>query len=299
MANTGPTVGAICDLLELQHTQVASWGLPHVQAGYERVLLGEDPRYPGAVHDWSFLEPIAELALAEDITGTATGVYSATTELTTITATAAIFSPCQVGETITITTVGDLTIASYTSPLIVVATAGENFAGKAVSLRHSGVYALPADFGGMVEPLVYPYSTSLSTPPLVEVSVPRLFELWRDSATQADATNYAIVPDTFTAATGQRWKLYVYPRPDADRIVRYRYRMVPVTLADDGTFLPGGTTLGRVYTMAAQAEAEFWLAHKKGPWEERYQMAMAAAITRDQVFKTDHQRSLADIPGGL
>jgi len=289
--------GVLCDVVET-YTGVATPGaaLAYVAAGYRRVLDGLDPR-DAHVHVWACLEPIAELSLPANVTGTATGVYSAPLVQTTITATTAIFIPSQVGQAITVTDGGGagvhlvLQIASYTSPTVIVATGGNAFAGKAVSLPHHGVYDLPAAFNGLVKGPVYPYS-ALDLDNFQEVSPQDIFAEWQSGQTQGTPCKYAIAAKAeLSTQAAQGWAIIVAPKPDVDRLIRYRYRVdtgALVPLDDSAKYPIGGPHMDQVYEMAGLADAEARLTKSAGMWEARYQQTMAAAIDADRaLFQTD------------
>lgn len=279
--------GVICDAVEVfSGNAMAGAALLHFHAGYNRVLAGGDPRDAGgAPHLWSFLELRAELSLAAAITGTATGVLAA--GLTTITATTAIFDPIQVGDSITVTTVTlPMVIASYASSTVIVATLGESFAGKAVSLPHHGIYALPAGFDGFLEPPVYALAAGLATPDLVEVSPQRLFEMRRESNAVGTPRYYALVADAAAATgTAQTYSLAVAPRPEATRLLLYRYRLAAPDLTDAADKYPlGPPSMSLLYRAAALADAELVTGHIPGPWEEAYQRLMVTALDADMAL---------------
>lgn len=280
-------VTAICDAVEVfTGNATAGAALLHFHAGYNRVLAGGDPRDAGgAPHLWSFLQLRAELSLAMSVTGTATGVLA--TGETTITATTAIFDPIQVGDSITVTTVTlPMVIASYTSSTVIVATLGESFAGKAVSLPHHGIYALPAGFDGFLEPPVYALAAGLATPDLVEVAPERLFEMRRESNAVGTPRYFALVADAAAATgTAQTYSLIVAPRPEATRLLLYRYRLAAPDLTDAAAVYPlGPPSMSLLYRAAALADAELLLGHVPGPHEAAYQKLMITAIDADGTY---------------
>ena len=280
-------VTAICDAVEVfTGNTTAGAALLHFHAGYNRVLAGGDPRDAGgAPHLWSFLQLRAELSLAMSVTGTATGVLA--TGETTITATTAIFDPIQVGDSITVTTVTlPMVIASYTSSTVIVATLGESFAGKAVSLPHHGIYALPAGFDGFLEPPVYALAAGLATPDLVEVAPERLFEMRRESNAVGTPRYFALVADAAAATgTAQTYSLIVAPRPEATRLLLYRYRLAAPDLTDAAAVYPlGPPSMSLLYRAAALADAELLLGHVPGPHEAAYQKLMITAIDADGTY---------------
>ena len=70
-------------------------------------------------------------ATAQDRTGTVTGAYGATT---VVTATTPIFYPGLVGESVVIADTGTFTVASYTSPTVIVITADATCSAKTITL---------------------------------------------------------------------------------------------------------------------------------------------------------------------
>ena len=284
--------GNLCDAVEaITGNTTTGAALPLVQSAYERVLGGQDPRDEAIVHTWSFLQPIAALTISKHTTGTATGVYAAGTGLTTITATTALFVPSQVGLAIDVTDIdgaltdASLTIASYTSSTVIVATGGEDFAAKAVSLPHSGMYALPSDFAGLIEAPVYPWPNGESVWDFEEAAPETIFAEWRDTQTAGAAVKYAIVAASQVAGAKQTYLLIVSPKPSSDRILRYRYRAAPADATDDPTKYPlGGPLMGPVYEAAVKAEAEIAGSQGVGRWEARFRGEMVSAIARDKAF---------------
>jgi hypothetical protein len=294
--------GELCDAVEaLTGDKTAGAALSHVKNGYELTLLGIDPR-DAHVHTWSFLQPVADLAILANITGTAKGVYDAGTDLTTITATTDIFVASQVGDTIAVTAGGGvgvdlaLVIASYTSSKVVVANAGNAFDAKAVSLPHTGIYTLPADFGGLVEAPAYPYPSGAAAPEWREESVEEIFEMWRHSKSVGTACRFALVALPQVSGAKQTWAIVVAPKPAANRVLRYRYVIDAPAAADSATAYPlGGPLMGLLYEAAALADAEMRTSGNPGRWAEKYALLMAGCIDRDKtLFETDGPTQMAD-----
>jgi len=277
------TAASMCDLIEAYTgNTTAGAALAHVNVGYARVLGGLIPgSVPPRSHIWSFTRPYAEITLAATVTGTATGVYDDDAEQTTITATTGIFCPEHDGDTITVTDVGDLTIVDYTSSTVVVADEGEDFEAKAVSLPTNGIYDLPADFGGLVNDLFYPNEDDDSESYIRTGAVERILALRRDNPDVGDPEQCAVAPKAFTAATGQRWQLWVYPRPDAARIWRYRYNILPAALTDAAVYCVGSPMIDLAVLYAAYASAEHDMAHKPGYYEQLFAQQLAGAIAAD------------------
>jgi hypothetical protein len=290
------SVAAVCDLIEAYTGNTTSGdALAYAKNGYKRFLMGVDPRTQRA-HHWSFLRPLASLALTSKATGTATGVYSAVTELTTITATASIFYDWHVGSTITVTDVGDLTISAYTSATVVVADDGENFASKAISVQHPGIYNLPAGFGGLIGPPKYHYNSGYDSPRIQEATPEFIMDLWSQSNAQEDTLYYAVVPADPVTTTGTAsgvWTLWVAPRSINDRTLSYRYVRLPLDITDSSSaYFLGGPMHNETIKAMALADAELGLNKSVGPHESRAAAMMAASIDLDSNLyqKTDAEQ---------
>jgi hypothetical protein len=297
------TAGDLCDAVEA-YTGIDDAGaaLVHVQAGLGWVLEGLDPaalaRGLATPHRWSWLRPEATLALSATTSGTATGVYDAGADTTTVTATTSIFHPNHAGDTLTVADVGDLVIASWTSDTVVVATGGENFAGKAVSLPASGVYALPSGFGGFVGRPVYTCeATGYQRPRLEEVSPEQIYTMWAASHETATPRWYALAP-VQGAAGAATWTVLVAPRSEYDRLWHYRYELVLDALADDAEDMPGPAYMDPVYRAAALADAEQVVGHASGYWVGERDRALVAAIAKDGRARTEAPPSHADAYAG-
>jgi len=275
---------ALCDEVEVFTGGAASSGLPHVRAGYARVLQGLIPGRDYC-HAWNFLRPYAEISISQAVTGTATGVYDAST-YTVVTATTAIFDVSHVGDTITITDIGDKTIATYTSSTILSFAGDDSFAGKAVSIQHPGVYALPDAFSGLVEPFRYAYESTETGPIIQEATPGDIQDYRRGSHTTGDPRYYAIVPAAEDQDAVQGYNLWVWPRPDATRIWTYRYIVSPTDVSDAAKYFLGAPMTNQAIRYAALADAEVHIGRKPGHYERLYNEAMLAAVGEDRRLST-------------
>ena len=284
---------AICDVVEAAFKDAT--GLNHLKAGYTRFLAGLDSR-TGRSHTWSFLKPLSTITIWPTIavgTATVTGVKDNGT--TTVTASEDTFYPLMVGSTITITAVGDFVIASYTSATVVVVTGDATGAGKTFSIACDGTYALPDDFGGLLEPFTYDYHASYSTPRLEEVSVETIFARWRNSETEGTAWQWAILPVELDKTVGQLWKVIFAPVTQYARTLKYRYLKTPIDITDGTVYLVGGTLHSYTIQELALADAELTLAGVDGgPHETRAAQLLAASIDKDKLlFETNDIQYLA------
>ena len=289
MANEhlGLSAGALSDMVEEKiggASVDAGDALVYVEAGYRRFLQGVDP-LTDVQHVWSFLRPRAELDLAATTAGTATGVYSAGDDETTITSTASDFVPGMVGESIVVTDVGTLTLASYTSPTIMVASEGEAFTAKAFTIAtHKGIYTLPDTFGGLADEIVYIYDSN-NRIPITQVSPDTVYAHRRATNSTGTPQLFAIEIGTFAAATGANWQFIVAPRTDAARTVFYRFKLIAPVLTDSASvYLMGGAAHSWTLRAAAIADWENVAKSAPGPFEQKYQTAMHASIEEDKAI---------------
>jgi len=260
--------------------------LKRLNDGYARALRGEhfDPSTGElAYHDWNFLKPIAQLSIGGATTGTATVATAGTA-----TATTAIFDESMVGLTMTVTDYdGALTdlevdITGYTSTTVVTIDDDTNtWAAKAISVPSTGIYDLPALFGGLLEPMGYHYSSSGQSD-IVEVTPEEIQERWRQSKSLGIPDKYAIVPKTFTTATGQRFQAWFNSLPSAAMVIRYRYRLLQAPLTDAAVYPVGGPDFNRLVLVAGLAACEHAKSVRDGTNESIYQGTVQALIKLDR-----------------
>jgi hypothetical protein len=147
--STAQIVDAVVEYAAITRAQ----GLARAQAGYERVLAGEDPR--GGVHQWSFMLLTETLRLWPDVAvnGSNTvsgGTYDSTNDETPLTAVSAAFHPYHVGYNLTLTDTGDVRIVGYTSSTSVMLDGDQSaVSGETFTVTSGGRYLLPATFNGL------------------------------------------------------------------------------------------------------------------------------------------------------
>lgn len=300
MADLSLTGATICDRVEA-YTGITtvSNALTHVNAGYRRFLAGYDPRTNQA-HVWSFLKPIAQI----DVGGSANAVASRSS--TYVMASSGItFNPSMVGLTITVMSADSVSnleveITKYisTSTAQVNSSAAWTRGSCTCSVASDGIADLPTDFDGILDPFIYPYYDSEDTPDLEEVSPETILRAWRMNNGLDDPRMFAVVPTALTAATGQRHKAYVAPRPEEVRTLQYRYLVRPDALTDAGTYPLGGPRHSETIKYAALAAAEMETGKVEGPMERRFRELMAASIDADMnLFETHDVESIHN--GGI
>lgn len=308
MADLAKSVAEMCDVIEANSGDTtAKDALDYLNDGYRRFLMGIDPAADRpSVHQWSFLQPLAMLTIggAQD----ATAATSLDTGKVTVTDPAAgIFDESMVGMELTVTDLAgdsvDVTVdISAVDSATVAWTDGDTaFADKAISVESTGIYALPSDFGGLLSDFVYRYSSAYPTPRIRKASAEAVMQKWRDEGNDPeDAFMWAIAPLPLTAATGQRWYLYLAPTPDTERVLNYRYSILADALTDSTVIYPlGGPVHALTIEAAGLAAAELQAGRVPGVMESRFLSLMAASVEYDrQMFQTMSTEQLTDADAG-
>ena len=285
MTDLGLTAANMADVVEKYtgNTSAGS-GISYVNTGYRRFLNGFDSR-TGQAHVWSFLRPAAQI----DIGGSANSVSSLSGNY--VISSGTIFNHSMVGLTITImsadsTSDSELNITKYLSgnTVVVDSSVAWTRGSCTCSVESDGITDLPADFDGVIDGFVYPYSedSTAATPDMQETSVESVMRAWRNSDETDDPRVFAITPVTLTASAGQRYQLYVAPRPSEARTLQYRYLAKVDVLTDTANYAVGGPRHAETIKYAALAAAEIEVGRvDTGPMERRYLELMAGSIDND------------------
>lgn len=221
----------------------------------------------------------------------AVAVSAATVSASTlnVTATVASFYPSMVGRTLTLTgiTPATRTITGYTSSTVV--TVDSTFAGTPTFSIVAGEYGLVSDHDALVDDPVITVTSSLQTYPvrLIRKTPEELIRLVQESESDTDTSEcYAIRPRTFSATTGQRWDMLLYPIPDAAVTLIINERFVVNQLSADGDFHMGGPNHSLTILEAAYALHEMNSGQTHGVHWKGYQEMLKASVNRDIL---DHQ----------
>ncbi len=230
--------------------------------------------------DWSFLSPQTSIIAFCETTGKLTTISTVT-----ITANAATspFHPAMVGATVTFAlTSHTFTISSVTSSTVAVltATAAGETATDTITIATAGRYRLPSDFGQLIDG--FSFDTSNPYPPILSASPQTIRDKWSlTTGTTGWPLNYAIQPVTYVTTVGQLWDLILYPIPDQDYTLSYRYRVNPAELSADADYPIGGAKHAIAIQQAALAVAEATRGDVSGPQRQKYERLLARSIERD------------------
>jgi len=284
MSDLALSAAVLCDRIQ-EYTGITTAGeaLKLLNDAYARLLAGVHP-VDHTVHVWSFLRPLATLTLPTTRALTITSIAGTTL----IQATAGEFDVSMVGQEITIAVVAAAGVAIaqvVDKEFAILDEVVDADTGNAATVL-SGVVDLPADFAGMLDP-VMPYHASLSRKRLKPATPNEILTLWQDTATADRPEYYAIIPKTFVAATGQRWQAMIAPLPENAWYWTIPYRRAADALTDAAVYAAGGAAFGYALFLLAMCEAERYAGKKTVLYEKRAYEAMAEAIAVDrQLFAT-------------
>lgn len=228
-------------------------------------------------HAWSFLKPVSSITLWTSVAG---GAMSVST--TQITVTDSTFYSSMVGATLVAHTSGtEYTILSVVSDKVVVvdadATADD---GDTFTIAATGDYRLPDDFGFLIGDLTY--SSDDGFPRITVVSDNMIRTMRSRSDVTGPPSMAAVVPLSTTGASGQRFALMVWPTPDSDYTVRYRYSVLPNALTDSYGYPFGGAMHAETIRASCLAAAESLFNDTRGVKWSEFQSRLVASIGMDR-----------------
>ena len=236
-------------------------------------------------YEWSFLKPVVTITtIAPYSTGTIAVVLAGTT-VTITTGTwpswAATHGSLVVDNT-------EYVISSRTSDSEIElesAWTEDTETAAEFTLRHSGDYDLPDDFGGIEGILVNESSTNRAEIKIVGEG--KIRSLRQNNYVETSPYYAAIKPKEHeTTTVGQRFEISFYPVPDAVYDLSYKKRILPQMLVDTTLIYPYGgashaeTLLASCLAVADEQENDS--SAKKGQFQER----LAASIAIDKQFNS-------------
>jgi len=251
-----------------------------LNSGYRMFLW---PATVGLHHDWSFLHPVATLAIHAEATDTLAA--TPTTPTTNVTITPTTIASYAVGNELKI---GDelLKVTAVSATTLTVTrsfrnTVGESLAADDVITILGWNANLPDDFGGLRRGFTFDRGVGLHG--IKRTSAAEIVGRIQREDSTGDPYLFAIVPLPMVVATGQRWEVLFYPPSNAARVLYYQYDVLPAIANVAGTVYPlGGGQHCETLIACCLAIAELRHRFVKGPqWEVAMQM-LAASIERDR-----------------
>lgn len=149
------------------------------------------------------------------------------------------------------------------------------------------LYDLPDDFNGFIKnELNYSPDTRKSWYPLSLVSLPRLQKERQIYTGRVGApTMAAVYPVAGDGSEGQRWKLDVFPEPDADYDVLGQYYSNPYQITGLKPYPLGGQYSSVALECAVCAAGELIInGNPAGPYETQFKRSYLAAVHHDRQY---------------
>lgn len=292
------TASALAAIVEGYTGNDAGTGIAHVNAAYDRILYGIDPR-SGIRHRWSFLKPMSSFRIWKTVTGTC---VAASTIDTVIVVTEAIFYASMIGHNAVFTATGNsypITAVTSTTQVSVTGDPSAEANEDVVTVTADGIYDLGDDFGGMIDAPVYKYNANAQTPRWQQKDAEWILGYLRDTNGVGSPYCWAVVPETFVAAAGHKWKFICAPLSGYDRDVWYRYQVRPAALTDGAVYPVGGVQMDELLRVGSLSDAEGMVSKKSNFWGPRFDEAMAGAIDSDMDFDTQGVPSTGTVDAGM
>jgi hypothetical protein len=256
--------------------------------GYAEFLAGGDDPDRGP-HRWSFLAPRAEIDLWPDQVAALDGApaYSAAGGFSTV----ALHSAATVyesvpGASLSVEGGGEYVVTARLSASTarVDANASGEADGATATLEAGRAYALPDDFGEMIDDPVYPADSAVRT---LLRRPPETVALVAASAQAGPPRMYAVLPADPSGPVARRRLLVVDRVPDAPYRLSYRYRIQPGKLVADDDVPLGGADHRQAILACCLAAAE--AAHNDGltaghrdVHRDRARLLLSLSIVRDR-----------------
>jgi hypothetical protein len=236
--------------------------------------------FPPKIHDrsdphkWSFLTPVAS--------GSILGPYATgTVTVASGTCTLAVGTWPTWAKDNGILTIGSTEYAITTrdsdSELTVV---GDDVAaGTSYSLQHDGVISLPDDFGSMACRYLT-FNEDEAGPRIKLIGEGQIRTMKQGNESTGQPVYAAVRPKTSDGSTGQRWELILYPLPDDDYGVYYRYEVLPNKLTTS-LYAYGSAVHTQTIMQSCIAVAELRLDGVRGNQHEQFISLLTASIEHD------------------
>lgn len=259
-----------------------------VQAGYRKFLNPMPVPGDSVGHTWSFLSPRTTIEVFGDAGDTLVGAPVSAPPISTITVVNATFFGLMVGKNFVFATSGNsYPIASVVSTTVCTVTgdASGELVADTFTIDCNGNFDLPDDFGAIIGNLHYDEDFAYRA--VMERGQGQILA-WRQGITsEAVPTYFAIGTKAKASATGTRFEVMMYPTPDRDYTLTYRYALLATDL--DRTLRPypiGGMFHGETIKAAIMAEAELVRDETKGPRHQEFIERLTASVNADRNLMT-------------
>jgi len=253
-----------------------------VQSGIRRVYYPIALPQGMAGYEWTWLRPSSTLYLgASGIDGAVSTLQFDSASYTDWTAygiTAAI-------DTVTISAGTGPTLGTYDIDVVAVGDLTLSAApGDGTSLtfyvgRNPANYTLPDNFGRIIGS--FQHAADEHRSPIMVISESAILEMRAHTDLTGVPVYAAVRPKSSTGATGQRWEVIFWPRPDTSFVLTYSYEAYSGALTDLLPYPLGGMQLSELYIESCLSVAEQRLNNELGLHTQAYQSLILDAIARD------------------
>ena len=228
----------------------------------------------GVSHEWTFMRPIADLTTtAPYSTGTieiASGVVTLTTGTWP--------SWAAQGDLVTDGKLYTINTRDSDSQLTMDDTTVTLAAGATYEIRRYS-YDLADDYGGLDGPITYQPASNVPYRAIKIVGENRIRQVRQGEHFSTYPEEAAIRSKVFDATVGSRYELLLWPAPDAEYQLQYRYKSNPDDLTETNKYPLGGfphaETIKAACLAAAERESDEVQGVRYGYYMERLQTSIA------------------------
>jgi len=159
-------------------------------------------------------------------------------------------------------------------------------------------YALPDDFGYLIDDICFNVATLYE--PMKKVGIEDIYRM-RNYGTETGVPQYYAVDEiSNTGATGQRFRVYLYPTPSAVWVLNYRYHALPGKLSTTYPYPLGGMAHRETILESCLAIAESDMSDRIGLHNQLFRERLVTSIKHDiEVSTKDYYGYNADRSDGI
>ena len=141
-------------------------------------------------------------------------------------------------------------------------------------------YDLPDDFGRILGELHYPAEENRKA--VVEVPVSDILEMRSGTATTGAPWYFGVRWKSTDGSNGQRQELLLFPEPDNDWTMPYKYEAYNAALSDSYPYPLGGMKMAELYIESCLAVVEQRLNDSPGVHSQQFDLLLVDAVARDR-----------------
>ncbi len=160
-----------------------------------------------------------------------------------------------------------------------------------------GDYALPEDFGSLVQGRLYYSVDDNKWHPILDTSIGRILGLRQKNTADGAPRTAAVVPRASEGRQPQRWNLALAPTPDAAYTIGFQYQVTPETVDASHTYHLGGAIHSETLLASCLAVAERRYGDAAGEQEEYWLQRLAASVSHDRALAPAYLGYNGDSPG--